>query len=324
MGHEEQTDVTLPDRRLLQIEYSDRIDWIDWMDVFGLGQCSLDTIGRIAAWPSPDSKCEFGGMVIQGGGPVATALVALSRWGLACHFAGVVGDDPFGQEISRFLRDEGIDTSGLVDEAGAPFSVCLYRFGARGKANDLLAETDGRGAQTRGDRFSHPPRIPGFSHRRALHRCGPCGCLRGKAKGVAVIVDAGTLRDGMLELARLSDCFVASESFAHSLVGDGRSPGGLQEDPRTRPGDCRSDPGREGLRGPVRRSIHREARLRSRGRRYDGLWRRLPCRPDLRVSSWLGPRAKLRSCRVGRGAGGEKDGWPRGDPVKTRSAGQGV
>jgi sugar/nucleoside kinase (ribokinase family) len=40
-----------------------------------------------------------------------------------------------------------------------------------------------------------------------------------RRSGVAVIVDAGTLRDGMLELARLSDCFVASESFTHSLVG---------------------------------------------------------------------------------------------------------
>ena len=32
-------------------------------------------------------------------------------------------------------------------------------------------------------------------------------------------VDAGTLREGMLELARLSDCFVCSESFARSLAG---------------------------------------------------------------------------------------------------------
>ena len=64
-------------------------------DVFGLGQCSLDYVGRIPAWPHPDTKCEFHDMVIQGGGPVATALVALSRWGLACRFAGVAGDDPF-------------------------------------------------------------------------------------------------------------------------------------------------------------------------------------------------------------------------------------
>jgi ribokinase len=40
-----------------------------------------------------------------------------------------------------------------------------------------------------------------------------------KKAGVIVAVDAGTLREGMLDLARLSDCFVSSESFARSLVG---------------------------------------------------------------------------------------------------------
>ena len=146
------------------------------MDVFGFGQCSLDYIGRIPAWPSPDSKCEFGDMIIQGGGPVATALVALARWGLTCHFAGVVGDDPFGQEISRLLQDEGIDTSGLVTRP--------------------VLHTDGLFIET-----------------------SLAAASEARRSGVAVIVDAGTLRDGMLDLARLSNCFVVSESFARSLVG---------------------------------------------------------------------------------------------------------
>ena len=67
--------------------------------VFGLGQCSLDYIGKVDVYPPPDVKCEFSDMVIQGGGPVATALVALSRWGVSCAFAGVVGDDMFGTMI---------------------------------------------------------------------------------------------------------------------------------------------------------------------------------------------------------------------------------
>jgi ribokinase len=37
--------------------------------------------------------------------------------------------------------------------------------------------------------------------------------------GVQVVVDAGSLREGMLDLARLSDYFIASSTFARSLVG---------------------------------------------------------------------------------------------------------
>jgi ribokinase len=37
--------------------------------------------------------------------------------------------------------------------------------------------------------------------------------------GVAVVVDAGSLREGMLDLARQSDFFIASESFARDFIG---------------------------------------------------------------------------------------------------------
>ncbi len=70
-------------------------------DIFGLGQCSLDCIGRIDAYPPPDVKCECSETVIQGGGPVATALVALSQWGISCAFTGVIGDDLFGSMIDN-------------------------------------------------------------------------------------------------------------------------------------------------------------------------------------------------------------------------------
>ena len=61
------------------------------IDVYGLGPCAWDYIGQIEKYPSPDLKCEMSSMLMQGGGPVATALVALTRWGFSCSFCGVVG-----------------------------------------------------------------------------------------------------------------------------------------------------------------------------------------------------------------------------------------
>ena len=87
-------------------------------EVFGLGQCSLDYIGKIFSYPPPDTKCEFSDLIIQGGGPVATAMVALARWGVSCAFAGVVGDDQFGDLIKSSLDEEKIDTSGILVRNG--------------------------------------------------------------------------------------------------------------------------------------------------------------------------------------------------------------
>ncbi|HYR03428.1 MAG TPA: PfkB family carbohydrate kinase, partial [Syntrophobacteria bacterium] len=96
-------------------------------DVYGLGQCALDYIGTVDAYPKPDVKCEMSDLVIQGGGPVATALVALARWGVSCVFAGVIGDDLFGRMIRASLDEEGVDTSQILvrERAGSQFAFAL-------------------------------------------------------------------------------------------------------------------------------------------------------------------------------------------------------
>jgi sulfofructose kinase len=187
-------------------------------DVFGLGQCSLDCIGRIEAYPPPDVKCEFSDMVIQGGGPVATALVALARWGLSCSFSGTIGDDLFGEMIEDSLRDEGIDTAGIVKRAGFSSQFAF------------IAAEAGDGRRTIfWQRPTGPPIGPeevdivrlGKSrvfHTDGLFAAASIGAAKeAKKRGVPVVVDAGTLREGMLELAGLSDYFIASRTFARQF-----------------------------------------------------------------------------------------------------------
>jgi ribokinase len=188
-------------------------------DVFGLGQCCIDFIAKVDAYPAPDAKCEFEGMVIQGGGPVATALVALSRWGLSCAFAGVCGDDGFGPEIRKSLEEEGVDARGL-----------LVREGHDSQFAFIVAEP-GVGRRTVfWRRPTGPPLEPGdidfaiLAGSKAFHTDGlfreasTAAAREAKRMGVPVIVDAGSLREGMLDLARMSDYFIASEKFARELI----------------------------------------------------------------------------------------------------------
>jgi ribokinase len=188
--------------------------------VFGLGQCSFDHLLSVGAYPPPDSKCEFSEMKGQGGGPVATALVALSRWGVPCVFAGVVGDDEYGTAIRRSLETEGIDLGGLVLRPGSGSQVAF-----------IVAEP---GRQTRTVFWRRPTGAPlsvrevdlrRVARARVFHTDGLmieaalAAADVARRSGARVVVDAGTLREGMLELARLSDVYVASESFARALVG---------------------------------------------------------------------------------------------------------
>jgi ribokinase len=188
--------------------------------IYGIGQCCMDYLARIAACPPPDSKCEASEIVTQGGGPVATALVALSRWGMNCTFAGIVGDDEYGRQIRASLNREGIDTSGLV-----------LRHDSHSQVAFIAAEPDCGHRTIFWRRPTGAPLAPDEIDSNRIRQCAALhtdgifpeaslrACREAQQAGAQVVVDAGSLRDGMLEIARHSDCFLASETFARSLIG---------------------------------------------------------------------------------------------------------
>ena len=191
--------------------------------VFGLGQCCLDYIGKVDSYPPPDVKCEFTDMVIQGGGPVATALVALAKWGVTCTFAGVIGNDQFGGLIKASLEDEKVDTTGLVvrQDSESQFAFILAEPGV-GRRTIFWRRPTG------------PPPSPHeldystICEAQILHTDGLfteaslAAAKAAREAGVKVVVDGGSFREGMLDLARVSDYFLASETFSQGLVGGGK------------------------------------------------------------------------------------------------------
>ncbi len=188
--------------------------------VYGLGQCCLDYIGLVDAYPAADAKCEVREMIVQGGGPVATALVALTRWGLLCTFAGVVADDRFGAVIRTSLDDEGVDTSGLIIRSGS-HSQFSYIVADPETGTRTVFWRRPTGASPRPDEID----VDLIRRARVVHLDGLfmeaslAAAAEAKNAGTAVVVDAGSLRDGMLDLARKSDIFFASEKLSRELIG---------------------------------------------------------------------------------------------------------
>jgi ribokinase len=189
--------------------------------VFGLGQCSLDCIGSADCYPPPDTKCEVSGTVIQGGGPVATALTALSRWGLSCCMAGIVGDDGFGRAIRSSLEAEGVAISGIVTRSGSSSQIAFIVSEADGGRRTIFWQRPtGRPLDPEELNIALLRESTVFHTDGLLREAALWGCSEARKAGIPVVVDAGTLREGMLDICRLSDCFVASETFSQALTGD--------------------------------------------------------------------------------------------------------
>lgn len=189
--------------------------------VVGLGQCSLDLLGLIEQFPEADQKTELAAPLLQGGGPVATALVTLARLGVATAVVGRIGGDDFGCKIRQGLEAEGVDTRALlVDPGGSSQFACIAVEPQQGTRN--IFWTRGTAAALT------PAEIPLglISGARLLHLDGLqleaslAAATLARQEGVVTVLDGGTLRPGMKQLLPLIDHLVVSERFARQIAPD--------------------------------------------------------------------------------------------------------
>jgi ribokinase len=180
----------------------------------------MDYLAPVDAYPGVDTKCEFEGLTVQGGGPVANALVALSRWGMRCAYGGLAGDDVFGEDIRAGLAAEGIDTAGLVARTASRSQFAFIAAEKIGGRRTIFWQRP-TGSVLRDDEvdIAAIPRCRVFHTDGLYIEAAIAGCRAARDAGATVVLDAGTLRDGVLDVAALADCCVVSEAFARRLVG---------------------------------------------------------------------------------------------------------
>src|SRR5438105_15713053 len=88
-------------------------------DVVGLGENSIDHLCVVPEFPVSGGKTRIATYELQGGGQIATAMVACQRLGLKTKYLGKVGDDLLGALSLEALRREGVDVEHLARVRGA-------------------------------------------------------------------------------------------------------------------------------------------------------------------------------------------------------------
>ncbi|MBC7236193.1 MAG: hypothetical protein H5T69_10140 [Chloroflexi bacterium] len=98
---------------------------MDDIQVVGLGMAVLDIIVRLKEMPTWERGARLSAAAIAGGGPVATAMVAVSRLGVRAGFVGTCGSDRLGRIKMETLVEEGLDVSRVVRRPGPENQVVL-------------------------------------------------------------------------------------------------------------------------------------------------------------------------------------------------------
>jgi len=195
------------------------------IEVVGLGQACVDYLGRVPSFPQEDGKVELLDLTSQCGGPASTALVTLSRLGIKTSFLGAISDDPVGAGILKGLQEDRVDHSFLRITPGHTSQFAFIAV-SRQSGNRTIFWHRGSVPPLKKEEIDLSP----FTGARVLHLDGLMieasmeAARQAKARGLKVVLDAGTLREGSLELAAHVDVLIASARFAVPLVGENAPP----------------------------------------------------------------------------------------------------
>lgn len=191
------------------------------VDVVGLGYCNWDYLGIVDRIPEFDASVrDMADFVGAGGGPVATALVALARLGVRTGHVGILGDDEPGFETRRAFEEEGVDVCQLRVQRGARSKVSLVLVEAstgrrsivcyRGSHDELQLQDSDREYVTAA-RFLH---LDGNQMGAAI-----TAARWMREAGGRVVLDANKPRARLDELLPLVDVLITNATFPEAYTG---------------------------------------------------------------------------------------------------------
>jgi len=195
------------------------------VQVVGLGQACIDCLGRLNTYPEEDGKVELADLHIQCGGPASTALVTLSRLGIRTSFLGSISNDAWGIKIAEGLKREDVDCSFLKMTPGYTSQFAFIAITKEGGKRTIFWHRGSVPHLTASD-----VDLSSFPKAKILHIDGLMieasqeAARQARQRGMTVVLDAGTMRDGSLELASMVDVLIASERFPEPLLGKAAPP----------------------------------------------------------------------------------------------------
>jgi len=191
-------------------------------DVIGLGMSTIDILTSIPRLPQSNEVFPANQIDVQGGGPVATALVALAKLGAKTAYLGTVAQDAWGTLILDEFNRYGIDISAVVRTAGgsSPVSVILVEPDKGTRA--ILYDKGGLPELSPSDVDPALIAQGKILHLDGMHlEAAVAAAEVARRSGVLVSFDGGAgvnwhLREPLLPLV---DLMVVARQFAHNITG---------------------------------------------------------------------------------------------------------
>ena len=200
---------------------------LESIDVFGLGASTMDIITLVDHFPKGKEVQQALDMVIQGGGPIATAMVTLARLGARAGMIDVVGDDWRGALIREEFQREGVDIGHIQVSQGCVSSTSSILV-TKGDGARAIMYSPGSASEV-SLTSAHKAAIESakFLHVNGRHWEACLQAVRwAREAGVRVSFDGGAdrYRPALRELVPMTDICITARDFAEKYTGEAELP----------------------------------------------------------------------------------------------------
>jgi sugar/nucleoside kinase (ribokinase family) len=189
-------------------------------DVVGMGLNSVDFISVVPEFPTLNSKMKMLRFSKQGGGQVATAMVALSRWSVKTKYIGKVGEDELGQFSLHSLRQEGVDVSSVRIEPNATNQFAMIIVDGSSGERTILWNRDERLMYREGELRKEEVCSGKLLHLDGHDIHAALQCVKwAKEEGISTVIDLDKVEPLTSELIKEIDFVITSSRFPALYTG---------------------------------------------------------------------------------------------------------
>lgn len=191
------------------------------MDVVGIGVPMYDMVMNVNRMPALDGATGANEVFFQGGGKVATAMVAVARLGRSAGMMARVGARQRGKFIVEDFAYNGVDTSALV--VGGPESTssfCLSLSEEEFKTRIFIGKPGSVG-ELQPEDIDYDYLVKA----KVLHlengRAASAAAARfAKEHGIITVMDGDSYQEETVKLLPWLDVFIGSEFFYRDMFGE--------------------------------------------------------------------------------------------------------
>lgn len=184
------------------------------MKILVIGNATYDITFPLDKFPVENTKNRVNSKVECGGGPAYNAAYLLGKWGMDTTFAGVIGNDSFGDKIVKQLQNVNIDTRYVQVSSEFPTTNAFIMANTSIGSRTVLTYKPGTMKMEDFELNFEPDVIlvDGQEYDMSVK-------FIKKYPNAISIIDAGRPKEHIIELSKMVDYVVCSKEFAEEVTG---------------------------------------------------------------------------------------------------------